>query len=135
VIKLILGRIAVGLAAAAVLATSAAIFVIALAFALYAVVRPSVGPAGAAAIVAGAAALLVLSGAVALALVSRGKEAKRAERGKDPAARLINLVREKPVATIVAAIGAGFLAIRNPKYLGAALRSFLEGPETPKRRR
>ena len=134
-IKLVLGRIAVGLAAAAVLATSAAIFVIALAFALFALVRPYVGPAGAAAIVAGASALLVLLGALALALSARVKAAKLAQRGKDPAARIMNLLREKPVTAIAAAIGAGILAIRNPKYLGAVLHSFINGPPNTKRRR
>jgi hypothetical protein len=29
----------------------------------------------------------------------------------------------------------GFMAIRNPRYLGAAIRSFIEGREAPKRRR
>ena len=138
-IKLIIGRIAVGLAAAAVLATSAAIFVVALAFALFALVRPSIGPAGAAAVVAGAAALLVLAGAVALIVSARLAAAKRAklaeQRGKDPAARLMNMVRDKPVTTIAAALGAGFLAVRNPKYLGAVLRSFMERPDPGKRRR
>ena len=134
-IKLVIGRVAVLLAAAAVLATSASIFVVALAFALFALVRPYVGPAGAGAIVAGAAALLVLLGGVALALSARVKTAKLAERSKDPAARVMNFVREKPVTTIAAAIGAGFLAIRNPKYLGAVLSSFLDGPPNPKRKR
>ncbi|HXU99083.1 MAG TPA: hypothetical protein VG166_01125 [Caulobacteraceae bacterium] len=134
-IKFVLGRVALALAAAAVLATSAAIVVIALAFALYALVRPSVGPAGAAAIVAGGAALILLIAALALALAARVKRRGLAARGKDPAARLMNLVREKPVTTIAAAIGAGFLAVRNPKYLGAALRSFLEGPPAADRRR
>ena len=83
-IKLILGRIGVALAAAAILATSAAIFVVALAFALYALVKPTVGP----------------------------------------------------VTAIAAAIATGFFAIRNPRYLGVAVRSFLEGsdPETKRRR-
>ena len=109
--------------------------VIALAFALYALVRPYVGPAGAAAIVAGAAALMVGLGALALALSARVKSAKIAARAKDPSARLMNLLREKPVTTSAAAFGAGYLAIRNPNYLGAALRSFLEGQEPTKRRR
>jgi hypothetical protein len=139
VIKLFVGRVAVLLAAAAVLATSAAIFVVALAFALFALVRPYVGPAGAAAIVAGGAALLVLLVAASLAVLARVKATKAAklaaQRAKDPAAKLMNLVREKPVTAIAAAIGAGFLAIRNPKYLGAVLSSFLDGPANPKRKR
>ncbi len=47
----------------------------------------------------------------------------------------MNFLREKPVVAISAAIGAGFLAVRNPRYLGAAVRSFLEGREPPGRKR
>jgi hypothetical protein len=135
VIKLILGRITLGLAAAAVLATSASVIVVALAFALYALVKPFVGPAGAAAIVAAAAALMLLAAALALALAARGKSSRLSARSKDPGERLANFIREKPIAAIGAALGAGFLAVRNPKYLGLTLRTFFEGSERPKRRR
>jgi len=136
VIKLILGRVGVALAAAAILATSASIFVIALAFALYALVRPSVGPAGAAAIVAGSAALLVLLVGVALALAPKPRPIKVAPRGGDPLDRIVNFFKDVPVTAIAAALATGFLAIRNPKYLGVAVRSFLEGADPgPKRRR
>lgn len=134
-IKFILGRIGVALALAAVLATSAAIFVVALAFALYALVQPHVGAAGAAGIVAGAAALIVVFIAIAIALGAKSRPPKIAPKGKDPTARIINLFKEKPVMAIAAAVAAGFLAIRNPKYLGVAVRSFLEGREPPKRPR
>lgn len=133
-IKLILGRVGVALAAAAILATSAAIFVVALAFALYALVRPSLGPAGAAAVVAGSAALLVLLLGVMVALIPKSRPRVRA-RGKDPAERAINFFRDTPVTAIAAAIATGVLAIRNPKYLGAAVRSFLSGDETEARKR
>lgn len=133
-IKLILGRVGVALAAAAILATSAAIFVVALAFALYALVRPAVGPAGAAAVVAGAAALLVLLMGVAAALAARAKPARITPRGKDSVERIINFFKDTPITAVAAALAAGVLAVRNPKYLGAAVRSFLEG-EAPRRRR
>ena len=133
-IKLILGRVGVALAAAAILATSAAIFVVALAFALYALVRPAVGPAGAAAVVAGAAALLVLLMGAAAALAARSKPARIRPRGKDSVERIINFFKDTPVTAVTAALAAGVLAVRNPKYLGAAVRSFLEG-EAPRRRR
>jgi hypothetical protein len=136
VIKLILGRIGVALAAAAILATSAAIFVVALAFALYALVKPTVGPAGAAAIVAGGAALLVLLVGVALALAPKPRPVRISSRGKDPLDRAVNFFKDVPVTAIAAAIATGFFAIRNPRYLGVAVRSFLEGsdPETKRRR-
>ncbi|MGH7022303.1 MAG: hypothetical protein ACREEB_01790 [Caulobacteraceae bacterium] len=134
-IKFILGRVGVALAAAAVLATSAAIVVVALAFALYALVRPLVGPAGAAAIVAGAAALIMLIIGLVLAMAPKTKRAKVVPRGGDPAARIINLFKDVPLTAIAAAVATGFLAIRNPGYLGVAIRSFLEGEPPPKRRR
>lgn len=133
-IKSILVRIGLALAAASILATSAAIFVVALAFALYAWVQPMVGPVGAAGIVAGAAALLVLLVGLAIALAPRPK-ARLIPHGKDPAARIVNFLKEKPVTAVVAAIATGFFAIRNPKYLGSAVRSFLEGQTPTKRRR
>lgn len=124
-----------GLAAAAVLATSASVIVVALAFALYAVVKPFVGPAGAAAIVAGAAAVVLLAGVLALSLAGRPRPSKVVPRGKDAGERIMNFVRDKPVTAIAGAVGVGFLAIRNPKYLGMAVRSFLEGRDPPRRRR
>jgi hypothetical protein len=61
-----------------------------------------------------------------------------ARRRKTPAAaprsfleRGLDLVREKPVVAVSAALAAGFLAIRNPKYLGAAIRAFVEGRPPP----
>jgi hypothetical protein len=128
VIKLILGRVGVALAAAAILATSAAIFVVALAFALFALVRPAVGPAGAAAVVAGAAALLILLVGVGVAMIPKSR-AKVRPRGKDATERLVNFFKDTPVTAIVAAVATGVLSVRNPKYLGAAVRSFLEGGE------
>lgn len=130
-IKLVLRRIGLGLAAAAVLATSTAIFVAALAFALFALVRPQLGPAGAAAVVAGAAAAIVFLLAVALAVGGRSKTPMLVPKGKDPLARIANFLKEKPLTAVAAAIGVGFLAIRNPKYLGVAARAFLEGRQPP----
>jgi hypothetical protein len=94
-----------------------------------------VGPAGAAAIVAGAAALVLLAGVLALSLAGRPRPSKVVPRGKDAGERIMNFVRDKPVTAIAGAVGVGFLAIRNPKYLGLAIRSFLEGRDPPKRRR
>jgi hypothetical protein len=36
---------------------------------------------------------------------------------------------------ISTALAAGFMAVRNPGYLGAAIRSFIEGREPPRRGR
>jgi len=136
VIGLILRRIALALTAAAMLAAAGGVFVVALAFALYALVKPYVGEAGAGAIVAGAAALFISLGAAVLFIASRPKASKDLPpTARGLADRAMNFLREKPVVTISAAIGAGFLAVRNPRYLGAAVRSFLEGREPSARKR
>jgi hypothetical protein len=134
VIRLFLRQVGLGLAAAAVLATCAAIFVAALALALFALVLPRLGPAGAAATVAAAAGAILLIAGVAIALAGRPKAPKVTPKGKDPLARIVNLLKEQPVSAIAAAIAVGVLAIRNPRYLGVAARSFLEGHEPPRRK-
>jgi hypothetical protein len=135
VIKLFLRQVGLGLAAAAILATSAAIFVAALALALFALVRPQLGPAGAAGVVAAAAAALMFVAGAALAMAGRPKARIISPKGKDPFARIGNFLKEQPVTAVMAAIAVGFLAVRNPKYLGVAARSFLEGREPPRRGR
>ncbi len=133
-----LRRLFLALAAAAAFAASAAICVVALAFALYALVEPYVGRAGAGAIVAAAAALVVAVSALFVGRAAKGKRDRRpatVARGVagGVAERLVRFVREKPVVAISAALGAGFLAVRNPRYLGAAVRAFLEGRDIPRR--
>ncbi len=114
-----------GLAAAAALSASAAVCVVALAFALYALVEPYVDRAGGAAVVAGAAALII--GVAGLSIGASARRARAVEAPGSAVERLLRLVREKPVVAISAALGAGFMAVRNPRYLGAAIRAFLEG--------
>jgi chromate transport protein ChrA len=131
----ILRRLIMGLAAAAAFAASAAVMVVALAFALYALAEPYVGRAGAAGLVAGAAALTIALCAIAfLASVRRRRPRAEAVAG-NLLERIAGFVREKPVTSVAAALGAGFLAVANPRYLGAAVRSFVEGRPPPKRRR
>jgi hypothetical protein len=130
-----LRRLLLGLVAAAALAASAAILVVALAFALYALVQPDLGPAGAAATVAGSAALLMGLLGLTIALIARVKRPKPKPHSMGGVVeQIFELLREKPVMAISAAIGAGFLAIRNPTYLGSAIRAFLEGRPPPRRK-
>jgi hypothetical protein len=126
-------RITLALAAAAALAASAAVFVVALAFALYALVIPYVGPAGAAAVVAGSTGLLIALGALAMTMGGRPKRKAPPSTAEGIFERGLEFVRENPALAITAAIGAGFMAIRNPQYLGNALRAFVEG-SNPSRR-
>lgn len=130
---MILRRVILALAGAAVLAASAAVCVVALAFALYAGVEPTLGRAGAAGTVAGATALLAALVAGGLLLASRGKRRKIVPQPERKVLdRGLDFVREKPVIAIAAALGAGLLAIRNPDYLGAVVRAFVDG-KPPKR--
>ena len=129
-----LRRLLLGFIATAAMATSASILVVALAFALYALVEPYWGRAGAAATVAGVAALLIGLLGMTIALVARVKRPKpKVNTIGGVAERFFELVREKPLMAISAALGAGFMAVRNPTYLGSAIRAFLEG-RPPKRR-
>ena len=133
-IGLIFRRIVLALTAAAMLAAAGGVLVVSLAFALYALVEPYVGRAGAAASVAGTAALFIGLGAGVLMIASRRKPSKEMPPvAKGLVERAMRFIREKPVVAVSAAAGAGLLAVRNPRYLGAAIRSFIEGREPPTR--
>jgi hypothetical protein len=120
------------LAAATALAASAGVCVVALAFALYALVRPFVGPAGGAAIVAAAAAILI--GVIGVVLGNTGRaRRKKPTEPQTVVDRITEFVRDKPVLAIAAGLAAGVLAVRNPRYLGAAVRAFVEGRNPPTR--
>ena len=125
------------LAGAVALAVSAGIVVFALMFALYALVQPYVGRAGAAGIVALTAAILI--GIVGFVLTRQGKPPKPKPGEPDTITdRIFDFVKAKPVTALVGAVAAGVLAVRNPGYLGSMLRAFLEGrehPDRPRRRR
>ncbi len=126
---MILRRIILTLSGAAILASSAAVCVVALAFAFFAAVEPTLGRAGAAGAVAGVTALLAASAAAGLLLSGKAKrrppppspvKRKALDRGLD-------FVRDQPVLAIAAALGTGLLAVRNPQYLGSVVRAFVDG--------
>jgi hypothetical protein len=128
----VIRRICLGLAAGGAIFASAAVCLVALAFALYALVLPRIGPAGAAAVVAAAAAIAVSLAALIISLAARPSRIRKAA-ASGPLDRIAAFVRAQPVLAIAASLAAGFLAVRNPKYLGDTLRSFLA--ENPDRRR
>jgi len=129
-----LRRLLLGLIAAAAMATSASVLVVALALALFALVEPYCGRAGAAATVAGAAALLIGLLGLTIGLVARARRPKPKPNALGGVVeQIFELVREKPLVALSAALGAGLMAIRNPTYLGSAIRAFLEG-RPPKRK-
>ena len=112
--------LAIVAAAGAVLAAGG-VFVVALAYAFYALMRDVVGPAGAAACVAGAA--FVVIGIVALvAMIKAGAFRREPTMGEKAAA----FVRDKPVTAAAAALAAGVFAVRNPKALMTLVLAFLE---------
>ncbi len=118
-------RAVLAVAAAAAAAVCAAILLVALAFTLYYLVLPLIGPAAACAVVAGAALVIAILAILVLALAIRPKKG-RALRGGGIKDRAMSFLREKPVLAIAAAVAAGFLAVRNPRYLGGALRAFVD---------
>jgi len=115
------------------LAVSAGVFVVALAYGLFALVKPYVGSAGGAGIVAGAAALFIAIIAMILSAMGRPPRRKKPSEPQTFIERATEFIRDKPVLAVAAALAAGLLAVRNPRYLGAALRSFVEGREPPGR--
>jgi membrane protein YqaA with SNARE-associated domain len=121
-------RLLFAFVAASVLAAGAGVFVIALAFALHAAVQPLIGPAWADCVVAAAAAVLIGLAGLALAMAGQSKRRRR-DRPDQALERALAFVRSRPVSSIVGVAAVGLMAVRNPAYLGAVLRSFVEGRE------
>jgi hypothetical protein len=125
------------MAGATALSVSAGVIVVALAYGLFALVKPYVGAAGASGVVAAAAAVLI--GLIGLILANLAKPPKPPKRKPDEPEsvvdRIVDFVRTRPVTAVGAALVAGLLAVRNPGYLGLALRTFVEGRDPPKKPR
>lgn len=130
---MILRRILYFLAGATALSVSAGVIVVALAYALFALVKPAVGPAGASAVVAGAAAVLIGLIGLVLSLLARPPKKKPGEPDS-LVDRVVDFVSSKPFTSLAAALAAGILMVRNPRYLGMALSSFFEGPDKKKKK-
>lgn len=133
-----LARLLAGAAAVGAMIAAGGAIVVALSFALYALLKDQITPAGASACVA--LALAVLAGVGVLAMSGKAKGPKPHKRG-DPADstldRFIEFARERPVAAAAAAIGAGLVALRSPGVAGALAAMALGGkpkPAKPKRR-
>jgi hypothetical protein len=125
-------RVLLALIAASAFAAGAAVAVVSLAFALYALVEPTVGAAGAAATVAGVTAALMALGGLLVMFAARPRRKPEPPPADGALERAMAFIRQKPLLSGAAAVGAGLLAVRNPKYLGEVLRSFLEGRPPPK---
>lgn len=115
-------------AAAGAALAAAGVFIVALAYALFAAVLPALGPAGAAAVVAGAAALLLLLAMLILA-IKAGVGRREPSLGE----KLVQFAREKPLVAAAAALAASVFAVRNPSALMGMALAFLEGRSDKKR--
>lgn len=125
------------LAAAAAIAAAAAVGVFAAAFALYAVVQTYLGSAGAAAVVAAVAALIVaIAGLVAARKVDhRPSPRQGAAAPQDSfgfAEKVVEIVKDRPLLSIGAALAAGVFALKNPTLTAAVAKAFMETRQPPR---
>ena len=115
------------------LAAAAGVAVIALAFALYAALLPSLGPALSAASVAGSSVLVILFGGLTALFVASPQRRPVKAVSPDLTSRLFGLASDKPLIAAAAILVVGFLASRNPKITAALVGAFMTGL-TPKKR-
>ena len=125
-------RIFLLLSAAVALATAAGVLVVSAAYALFALCRDQfqLGAAGAAAAVTLTVAVVLAIVALALALTAR-----KPPTPDNIVDRVTALLKEHPVMGAGAALGAGLMALRNPKLATTILTSFLASRATGKERR
>lgn len=127
------------LAAAAAIAAAAAVSVFAAAFALHAVVQPLIGAAGAAAVVATVAALIVAIAGLLAARKVEGRHDHRQGAGHAPpqdsfdfTSRIVDIVKDRPLLSIGAALAAGVFALKNPTLTAAVAKAFMETRQPPR---
>jgi hypothetical protein len=123
-------RIVTLTAAVAAIAAAAGVCVVALSYALYAVMREWLTPAGAAAVVALVFAIL----AVVIALVALGKTKPKPQPEASPVERLVELARQKPLLAAAGVIGASFIAVRNPGMVATLVMGLMAPKPDPRRR-
>lgn len=116
-------------AAAAAFAAAAGVCVVALAYALFAVSRDYLNPAGSAAVVAAAFAVLLAIGGVVLSMKSKPKPAPE----QSPVERLVDLAKQKPLMAAAVAVAGAVIAVRNPAMV-ATLAMGLMAPKPDRRR-
>lgn len=122
--------IAAGVAA---LAAAAAVFVVALAYALYAALLPAWGPSLASAGVAGACVLLFLLGGLTALIAANPPRFRKKSAADDLTARLFELAREKPIVAAAAILAAGAVVLKNPKVTAALVGAFMASKGSSKK--
>lgn len=102
--------------------------------ALFWVLEPLVGRAGAAAVLAGLLALVVAI-AVLIVVSRTGHHShanQKAETGHTDFAivdRLIDMAKDRPFLSIGAALAAGLIAVRNPALVATIVAAFMDRPK------
>lgn len=129
----LLKRFAAFLAAAACLATAAAMVVVAAGYALFAALRDDLGPAGASAVVALTAAVMIGVCGVLMMLLAKPKTRQPRAGTEGLADRLGDLVRDRPIAAAGLAAVAGWVMTRSPALAGV-LATLISKPGGGKRR-
>ena len=107
-------------------AAAAAVCVIAASFAVYALARPYLGPAGGAAVVAAIFAVV----AVVVAWLATRKVAPKDSAAAEDASlvdRLLTLAQERPLIALGAAAAAVTVLLRNPAVITAIVSAFVAG--------
>jgi hypothetical protein len=115
-------------AAIAAVAAAAGVCVVAASYAVFALARVWLGPAGAAAVVAAIFALV----AVIVAAVALGRASPRdGKAAESPMERALGLARERPIAAVAAAAVAAAalitISVRNPGALTAIISALVAG--------
>jgi uncharacterized membrane protein len=131
---LIVGRTIAAVTAAVALATATMLCVVAATCALFWVLEPLVGRAGAAALLAGVLALIVaICVLIAVSRTGHPQHHHQAHSGPTDFAfvdRLIEMAKDRPLLSAGAALAAGLIAIRNPALVATIVAAFMDKPKT-----
>jgi hypothetical protein len=122
-------RIAFMAAAAAAFAAAAGVCVVAVAYAVFAICRDYLSPAGSAAVVAAAFAILLALAGVILSIKSRPKPVPE----QSPVERVVDLARQKPLMAAAVAVAGAVIAVRNPAMVATIVMGLL-APKPDRRR-
>ncbi len=125
---MIVRKIVLALVAAAATLAASGVIVVAAAYALFALTRDALGPAGAAGVVCLAAAVLIaVIGLIAGIQASMAGKAIKRARQSSPGLldQLFELARDKPLVSGGALIAAAAMAVRNPAVLVGVVKALL----------
>ena len=130
---MIVGRTIAAVTAAVALATATMLCVLAASLALFWVLEPLVGRAGAAALLAGLLALIVAI-AVLIAVSRPSHHPHKHARLDDHTDfsfvdRIIDMAKDRPLLSLGAALAAGLIAVRNPALVAPIMAAFMDRPK------